>query len=200
MTNIKNDFIKKLTSTLEEEKVRNELDLNIPFLIACVDQKIEECTDFMNVISTHSYDFGTYEKDSTGGYSCGSIYIYIEEPLGAENSEDEQSSYRIDFLYDCRYWGYCECEPYDEGYDENHNCCGDGCDWEAPSFRLTKERITSFSWSGKEKDYWEYENEYKKRLQIKAESNSVLKEHLNKMERQEIENEIQRLKERLMSL
>ena len=72
-------------------------------------------------------------------------------------------SYYIEFLFDERNHGYCQCTLEDSNYDEKHQCCGNGCDWTASSYRLTKEiNMHSGSFEGYERDYWKYEENFNK--------------------------------------
>lgn len=78
--------------------------------------------------------------------------------------------YEIHFSYDERYWGYCECQPGDDDYDEDRQCCGHGCDWDAPAVRVYKcYNMDNGVWNGDEHDYWDFEDAfYKDDLELKV--------------------------------
>ena len=72
----------------------------------------------------------------------------------------------MEFLYDERPLGYCDCEYEDEGYNEKYECCGYSCNFTAPSFRI--EKITDLNyctWNGSESDYWEYKEKFESNRQ-----------------------------------
>ena len=131
-----------------------------------------------------------HENDHSGGYIDGKFEIYLYK----NDSRDEYMvsgefapyHYEIELLHDDRMWGYCECTPNDEGYNAEHNCCGDGCDWTAPSFRLTKiEHIAYASFKGYQKDMWELEEQW----------NEYLIEHKEKQKQRELSRIEERMKE-----
>lgn len=78
--------------------------------------------------------------------------------------------YEIHFSYDERYLGYCECQPGDEDYNEDYQCCGHGCDWDAPTVTVYKcYDVDDGVWNGDEHDYWDFEDAfYKDDLELKA--------------------------------
>ena len=64
-------------------------------------------------------------------------------------NEQENFSYKIEFINNDRYLGYCECKPEDEGYKKDKDCCGYKCDWTAPSFSIEKTIfLGKNSWNG----------------------------------------------------
>ena len=106
--------------------------------------------------------------------------------------------YYIEFLYDERMWGYCDCTFEDEGYDETHRCCGRGCDWIAPSFRIVKEiTLGGASWEGYAKDYWEYENKF---YNIEKNKNEEVEKYQKEQRRKSLKEQIERLQEELKTL
>lgn len=204
---IKEKFIRDLTNELykinERLKSEHKRNIDVCFLVSVVDQRIEECEDFMNTISKYKYVFSEYEEDHSEGYTNGKIKILIEKPDEEKESECLSDIYYdycycIEFLFDERYWGYCQCSPEDDGYDAKHDCCGCSCDFIAPAFEITKEyNLGYYSWNGLQKDYWEYEKKFKI-------INSENVEELEKLEKERIkkrlEEEIERLKKRIASL
>lgn len=66
------------------------------------------------------------------------------------------------------YTGYCMCEPTDEGYDEDHKCCGVSCDWDCPRITMlvcsntTDEEIMSLKeeFHGMQRDLWEAKDRF----------------------------------------
>ncbi len=148
-----------------------------------------------------------HEPDDGSGYTDGKIITTLwRYEDGGEPSDDMREEmyrqqeyadyhYEVELLDDPRYWGYCTCEPNDEGYDPNKKCCGNGCDWVAPRFELTKvEHLGSASFDGVEKDMCKLEEKWKKELEIyknKEKQDKIDRLH-NRMK--EIEEEIERVK------
>ncbi|MFS0643805.1 hypothetical protein [Siminovitchia sp. 179-K 8D1 HS] len=138
-----------------------------------------------------------YDADKTGGYTNGifTVNLYNEDPsndYGWQSILDHE--YKIDLLTDERYWGYCVCTPEMKGYDPVHRCCGDGCDWIAPSIYVTKIRkVASHSFDGVERDMWKLEREWIK-------EGIDHDEELKKRRLQEIEEELERLKNEKLRL
>jgi hypothetical protein len=83
---------------------------------------------------------------------------------------------------DERHWGYCECTSDHEGYNVKYDCCGNGCDWTAPSITIKKISESSFSFKGVEKDIWELEEKWKDHLHSFNET--VKQNKLNRIEEQ----------------
>ena len=197
---IKNQFIQNLIKELNNENehmINNSKNpLDICYMISVIDQQIENCKEFLDDITKHTYCINGYDKDYSEGYTNGKIKILIEK------TEDEKKSkhwadayynyyYCIEFLYDERHWGYCECTPEDKGYNEKYECCGDGCDWNSPSFKI--EKITNLSyctWKGQEKDYWKFEEQFLLNEQNKNEN----------VEKFKIEEKKQNIRDRIKDL
>ena len=66
--------------------------------------------------------------------------------------------------------GYCECQPGDDDYNEDRQCCGHSCDWDAPAVTVYKcYDVDDGVWNGDEHDYWDFEDAfYKDDLELKA--------------------------------
>ena len=95
--------------------------------------------------------------------------------------------YEFHFSYEERNWGYCQCQPGDEDYNEEHQCCGHGCDWEAPAVRVYKcYDVDDGVWDGDEHDYWDFEDAfYKDDLELKARIEEEAKrQRIEELERQ----------------
>lgn len=100
-------------------------------------------------------------------------------------------SYIINFEYDNRHWGYCQCSKDDDDYDERYDCCGHGCDWSAPKFTIIKEiYLGSSSFEGDEHDYWDFEDKYyniddkDKKEQAKLAKIKALEEEKSRIEKE----------------
>ena len=188
---VKDQFIKDLINKLNDINESREKKLNICYLVSVIDQQIEKCTEFIYAISEYQYYI---EEDCTNRYTQGRIKVFIEDI----DDDYYKFCYNIEFTYDERLWGYCQCTPNDEEYNAEHDCCGCGCDWYATAFRITKEiDLGNFAWDGYEKDYWQYEKEFKlKQSDIAEELERLEKEKL----KQSIEDQIAELQERLKQL
>jgi len=203
----KDQFIKNLINELNNENENrincDKKPLDIPYIVSVVDQQIENCKEFIDDITMHTYLINGYDEDNSMGYTNGKIRILIEK------SDDEKESeymidayydycYYIEFLYDERHWGYCECTPEDEGYNEKHKCCGYGCDWSASAFRIEKViSLGGYSWKGQERDYWEYQEQFESNEQNK--NKEVDKFKLEK-EKQYLRDKIKELQDELNEL
>jgi hypothetical protein len=208
MSTVKEQFIQDLIRELNDINERelipdDKKPIDVCFLVSVVDQKIEKYQDFMSDITKYTYCINGYEADNSGGYTNGKIRILIEKTDEEKESISIVDAYYdycyfIEFLYDERMWGYCECSPEDEGYNEKHKCCGMGCDWYSPAFRLTKENYLGYSsWEGQEKDYWEYEKKFLANEKNKSEE---VEKFQNKQRKKNIENRILELQKELEEL
>lgn len=206
---MKEKFIKELIESLEfhnTHKEEEDENIDVCSIVSVVDQQIEKCQDFMEDISSKEFQIGMYKKDTTEGYTNGDIYIYIikgyEDFNGYESPTIyENYHYCIEFLIDERFWGYCDCSPEDEGYNEEYGCCGKGCDWVAPKFSISKIfEMETFKWVGLESEYWDYKKEYEERLRADEKLKHLVQESIKKTEKQKIELQIKELQERLADL
>jgi hypothetical protein len=207
MSNIKEKFIQELINELNRENegriYYDKKPLDICYMVSVIEQKIEECEEFMQELSNKKWVINGYDEDYINGYTNGEIRILIEKPEEEKESEYlvdafEDYCYYIEFLFDERMWGYCQCTPEDEGYNEKYKCCGVGCDWVAPAIRITKEvDLGYYKWEGYERDYWEYEKQFYK----KEENKSKKVEEYKKQQRiKEIQRQIKQLQEELEKL
>jgi hypothetical protein len=165
------DFIKELVDQLERENndrsYHKKKLLNIPYIIAPLVQHLisETYKDFLKDISSHSY-FINYFDDNTEGYSNGYIEVNLynkseEDCDDYYNPECELHNYKIVFGKDQRHWGYCQCVPEDEDYRKDKDCCGHGCDWTAPTFKIEKTfSLGQNSWVGDQHNYWDFEDNF----------------------------------------
>jgi len=172
LSSTKENFIRNLINELNSEnknRINNNKELiDVCYIISVIDQQIENCKEFIDDITTHTYHIESYDQDYSEGYTNGRIKILIEKP----NNENEYAIgyynyfYYMEFLYDERPLGYCDCEYEDEGYNEKYECCGYSCNFTAPSFRI--EKITDLNyctWNGSESDYWEYKEKFESNRQ-----------------------------------
>lgn len=113
-----------------------------------------------------------FEDDKTEGYTYGKYILYLWNWVGDAPEDDYDYGektyldhhYEIELTRDERYWGYCTCSPDDEGYNDKHRCCGNGCDWVAPAFTLRKIEEWSVSFKGVERDIWKLEEKWNEHL------------------------------------
>lgn len=133
-----------------------------------------------------------FEEDETGGYTYGKYSLYLwnyeEEPLEEDeerycyDQERPDYYYEIELTRDERYWGYCECNSDMEGYNHKYKCCGNGCDWVAPSFTLKRVEENRAVFSGLERDIWKLEETWNEHLDSYNEKKK--KERLDYIEQQ----------------
>ncbi|PAD70568.1 hypothetical protein CHH83_01835 [Bacillus sp. 7586-K] len=133
-----------------------------------------------------------HEDDKTEGYTYGKWMIYLWDYEGEEPEEDdwftraEEKSpdyhYEIELTRDERYWGYCQCKPEMEGYNEKYKCCGDGCDWVAPSFTFRKIKESYGKFKGAARDIWELEEKWMEYLE--SYENKIKQQRLDNIEEQ----------------
>jgi len=204
---IKDQFIQNLINTLNDENENrinnNKKLLDVCYIVSVIDQQIENCKEFIDDITKHTYHINGYDEDYSGGYTNGKIKILIEKSDEEKESEHWADAYYnycyyIEFLYDERHWGYCECTPEDEGYNEKHQCCGNGCDWNSPAFRI--EKITDLNyctWDGLERDYWEYQDKFNLNEQNK---NKEVEKYKIEQEKQYLRDKIKELQNELDKL
>lgn len=119
----------------------------------------ENLLDYADTVATMLVDaedngcFFRYESPENS-YTDGVISVHIS---------DTRRRYDIRLLKDERPWGYCTCTPEDEGYNEDHGCCGDGCDWTAPRFEVSLVTDLCYgAYKGQERDLWADEEKWKK--------------------------------------
>lgn len=126
-----------------------ETKVDIPFMLSPLYNSIGSCKTFMNDVSDKQCSI-VYFEDMTGGYTNGHLEI-----------KTNNNNYELLFELDRRPWNYCSCTSDDYGYNTEHNCCGDNCDWDAPSYSLKKtEFLFGDSFNGKQSDYWKFEKEF----------------------------------------
>lgn len=204
---IKEKFISDLIAELNREnesRVCNDKSpVDVCFVTSVVDQQLDNCKKFLDDITEHTYCINGYEKDTEDYYSNGKVRILIEKP-----ESERESNYMFDAFYDyCYYieftedernWGYCQCSPGDNGFNEEHGCCGNGCDWHAPEFRIEKViSLDSGRWSGSESDYWEYKKRFESKEQNK---NDEVEKYKIEEKRKYLQEQIADLKKKLAEL
>lgn len=169
----KQKFIEKLVSELKESEVQN-----IPFLVSVVEQQVHEFVELYEDINKYDFSIHNYQKDN---YTNGKIDVIIEKPENQRESDlliDAYFDYHytIHFVYDDRPWGYCTCSPEDKGYNKEHKCCGNGCDWYAPAIYVEKVmELGQANWYGNEADYWKYEEDFYKTSEEQQRENEIKK-------------------------
>lgn len=167
-------FLEDLKDTLESENESREYEnlseddrysiLNIPFLISPLWEafRAESNTysDFIECLNK-SYDYQIFITEPDNDYYgiCKAIISFCASETIYDGVEDYQ--YEINFNYDPRDWGYCECTPDMDDYREDKHCCGHGCDASFCEFELHKIlHIAKDTWHGDEHDYWDFEDEF----------------------------------------
>lgn len=204
---MKNKLINEIAECLKIENRSRDYNgnrlLDIPFMIAALDQHLtnKEYEDLLYDLERYDYGVQYIEENPEDYYSDGSIRIQLAE----KNCEDNEYEYyvdrmldyeyKIDFLHDERYWGYCECTKDDLDYDARHDCCGHGCDWTAPAFSISKIiHIGYNSFNGDEHDFWDYEDKFNNVTQKdKEEAEKQSKIRRLQEEKERIERELESL-------
>ena len=145
-----------INDIIEELKYYDIEEERICFMISPLCQSIKNNKEFLDDINNYIYDI-TY-KNSEEYLSIGILAIDLYDEV-----KDEYLNYiyEIEFSYDERLWGYCECSKEDKDYDERYKCCGHGCDWSAPKYSIRKiEQICTNSWEGDQHDYWDFKDNF----------------------------------------
>lgn len=200
MQNLKNKtlqaFLDNLVEALKDENESREWDnqseenkkqiFDIPFLISSLWQAFSEKTntylDFIKCLSNTCYQINIAQSDDNYFGICKAIIAFYD------SKEVKDYHYEIDFIYNQRDYGYCQCTSDMKDYREDKHCCGHGCDWWAPSFEIRKSyHIDIQSWDGDEHDYWDFEDEFY----------LSDKEFAEKKEKEDREREIEELRNRI---
>lgn len=157
-----NELIIAIKSENEErrgfKKPKKELD--ILFLISTLFQSMtkneDKYKDFLVDLEKYP-DYGITIHKSNNDWN-GIVDAFVN--LVKYSNDDMRDydipdfNYELQFFYDERHLGYCQCTPDMEDYREDKQCCGHGCDATFCSFSLHKIlNITSDNWHGDEHDY-----------------------------------------------
>ncbi len=183
------NFLEALVDALKEynedskyynQSTREDLEatmvVDIPFVVSSLWQSFsmypEKYSDFKSYLSNSQYFIDIYslvDNDNEYGMYRALVTTYDQSPI----------HYVINFSTDERYWGHCECTPEDPDYREDKQCCGHGCDWEAPAFLIEKVKEESYSsWNGDEHDYWDFEDSYYQDDKNAAEEKKAMEKQL----------------------
>ncbi|OPH61853.1 hypothetical protein BC351_01015 [Paenibacillus ferrarius] len=150
-------------------------------------QHKDKLTELIHTYENHNCYF-SYTVDNTDGYTDGVISIHF-------NNWQEGSYYYDIVLSSNQMWGgYCQCTPEDEGYNPIHDCCGLGCDYNAPSFNIKKiSNVAGEDFTGHERDMWLLQEQWDKDM-------GIYKEDKNNAQIKEIEKQIASLQKRRVEL
>jgi len=157
MSEAKDKFIDSLISKLNYENstrlMRNVELIDVCYIVSIIDQEIENYDVFIKDITEHKYDIYAHIEPSC--YTNGDCSIDIE---------NKSYYYKIEFLYEDKFLGYCQCSPENPLYNKMHKCTGINCDWDAPKFNITKiEFLGSAVWNKVQREYWQYEENFKQK-------------------------------------
>lgn len=167
-----NELIRAIKNENEErrgfKKPKRELD--IPFLVSTLFQSMTKNEDrykeFLSDLEKYSDYQITIHKSNNDWNGIVDAFVNLIKYTNDEDMRDydiPDFDYKLQFFYDERYWGYCQCTPDMEDYREDKQCCGHGCDATFCSFSLHKIlNITTDKWHGDEHDYWDFEDEFYK--------------------------------------
>lgn len=199
------NLVRKIADWNEVNKSNpNTYEAPVPFYVAAL----------WNQFKFHSEKYAEFFDDVKDKYSYqivpneyGDIYSVI---LWKKNDAgkwylDENCKnyhYEIHFSSNERYLGYCECQPGDEYYNEDYQCCGHGCDWDAPTVTVYKcYDVDDGVWNGDEHDYWDFEDAfYKDDLELKARIEEEAKrQRIKELEKQiaSYQNDLDKLKKEM---
>lgn len=163
-------LIEELKATNEDREYQNTYEddnkkiLDIPFLVSCLWEAFiidpNTYSDFIKCLNeSYGYQIHITEPVNNDYGICKAIVGFHVSDKVYEGLEEYQ--YEIEFYYEPREWGYCQCTSDMKDYREDKDCCGHGCDWWAPSIEIRKSfKIGNHSWNGDEHDYWEFEDEF----------------------------------------
>ncbi|MGL4451070.1 MAG: hypothetical protein ACRCTZ_07775 [Sarcina sp.] len=162
----------------------DECKVDVPYWMAVLNQNLinyDELLESLEECDMFDVSFELTDEE----YTFGVISIYrLFGDIVNFDLENDNTVHKIRLTYAERYWGYCECNPEDEGYDLRHNCCGNGCDWVAPVFEIyTEYNMGRSEFNGVQHDIWDLEDKYnnidlvkKKELEESAELSRLLRE------------------------
>ena len=159
MKEIKDEFIGYVVECLKDE------DADVPFLIAPLVQAIDnnEFDEFfVSLLNYNGYHLA-YDNESE------KLLVILQRCNDdVENSvEYPNYSYEIQFGYEEKFWGYCDCKVGDQDYREDKHCCGHACDWATPTVSVKKViNVLDHDYKGDEHDYWDFEDGYYKLDQV----------------------------------
>lgn len=191
-------FLDNLIKALKEENESREWDnqhedskipiFDVPFLISSLYQSFRTepntYSDFIKCLNHTFYQIHIVQSDDDYFGICKAIVTFYD------SKEVKDFQYEINFIYNQRDWGYCQCTPDMKDYREDKHCCGHGCDWWAPSFEIKKSYLMNrYSWNGDEHDYWGFEDEFY----------MSDKELADKKEKEDRERQIEELRNRIES-
>lgn len=153
------NFIQALKYENSDRKNYDKNSIDIPFIISSLYQSfnkdVSKYRDFISDIE-HSFDYWFDISDSNNEYNG---IIDADVIFAVQNQS--YYNYQLQFTYDARDYGYCQCTPDMPDYREDKYCCGYGCDVAFCEFSLYKVlHIVSGSWEGDDHDYWDFEDEF----------------------------------------
>ncbi len=192
------DFLDSLVKELQRYNKNTESMLDIPFLLSSLWQAFRDNPDtYSDLVECLSgldgYQINIIKLDNDYHGLCK---VIVEFYITMDALEDYQ--YEIEFLYESRYYGYCECILGMKDYREDKKCCGHGCDWLAPAFEMRKIwSVDSHFWKGVQHDYWDFEDEFYQ------ENKELQEKEIQKRKEKEIRELTERIKkdtERLAEL
>jgi hypothetical protein len=144
-------------------------EFNIPFVLSILIQQhnvLEE--NLLKELQMYEHEIQIEQRNYDDWHNEGVIEILFVDPNPESNMLFDRYlpfTYKIKISCDERNWGYCECKPTDKGFNPIHDCCGHGCDWSAPEFRIVYEKGCVYArWDGDQSDYWRMQMEVDKQI------------------------------------
>lgn len=112
----------------------------------------QEMKELLDTYQEKEYTIDYNDADENDYYSNGWLEIY---------GHNESISFTIELDIGDIQGGYCQCNPSDEGYNVNKDCCGVNCDVHLPKVSILKEvKMINYEFQGHECDLWALEEKW----------------------------------------
>ncbi len=178
-------FLTKIKEVLNQANEEYGLELDVAGYLETIRQNKDEFNEVLEVYRKTNYM--NYFEDETEGYTNGEIELNLND-----------KTYTLTLLTEFREGKYCMCKPTDRGYNEEHHCCGNGCDWEAPVIQISKSNTVRVSYQGTARELWNLEETKQNKSDEINELRKALNENLQYIN--EIATNIYKINEQLNKL
>lgn len=193
MNLVKRKFVKQLAQFLNQENEqrwgRNELLLDVCFMVAPVEAGLLHYERFVADIANGDYRLGDFEVHPYYGGSKSKLSVRLAAAA---------YYYELGFDYADVLIGECQCQPNGPGYNPRARCTGEHCSWTAPAFSLTLiQPYSAFHWEHGQRAYWEYENTFNNHANYDA---AARLQFLREWKKRELRNKITHMEKLLEKL